>query len=311
MTAVIGTPLRIEGWAVPGAVRVGMGRRAGLPDGAGFLIAGVAGGLAAPVRPGDVVVAPDASAPLLAGALRRLGLTVQVGAIHTSDRIVTGASRDRLAATGALAVDMETAVLRAAAGDRPFAAVRVVTDTVRAPLWSPGTLWRGVRALSALRTAAPALRQWAAAVGARDIMLAARLVTKVRDEAMAGLPGSTEPRREDRCHATTDRQQAVTAVAGRSDLVLVVGSAHSSDSLRLVEAAGRSGTEAHLVADAGGIDLAWLAGARTIGITAGASAPPHLVDEVVTALAGLGPVTVHESAAGTENITFTSPKEVS
>jgi 4-hydroxy-3-methylbut-2-enyl diphosphate reductase len=261
MTAIIGTPLGIERRTVPGAVRVGMGRRTALPDGDAFLIAGVAGGLAASVRPGDVVVAPDASAPLLAGTLRRLGLTVHVGEIHTSDRIVTGASRERLAATGALAVDMETAVLRAAAGDRPFAAVRVVTDTVGAPLWSPGTLRRGVRALSALRTAAPALRQWAAAIGAREVVLAA--------------PRSFRAGAE-----------------------------------RAVEVAAREGTGAHLVEDAGGIDLAWLAGARTIGITAGASAPPHLGDEVVTALAGLGPVTVRESRAGTENIQFTLPSSV-
>jgi hypothetical protein len=288
MTAVIGTPLRIERRAVPGAVRVGMGRRAALPDGDGFLIAGVAGGLAATVRPGDVVVAPDASAPLLAGALRRLGLTVHVGGLHTSDRIVTGASRGRLAVTGALAADMETAVLRAAAGDRPFAAVRVVTDTVGAPLWSPGTLRRGVRALSALRTAAPALRQWAAAVGAREIVLAApRPFCTGVDRAV---------------------EVAVKAIAGRSDLVLLVGSGKSSTSVRLVEVAAREGVEVHLISDAGEIDLAWLAAARTVGVTAGASAPPHLVDEVVAALAGLGPVTV--SRVGTEDIQFTLPSSV-
>ena len=280
MTAVIGTPLSVERWAVPGAVRLGMGARTALPRGDAFLIAGVAGGLAPSVRRGDVVVAPDASAPLLAGALRRCGLTVHVGPIHTSNRLVSGGELQRLAATGALAVDMETDRLRAAAGDRPFAVVRVLSDGIGAPLWSPGTLLRGVRALRNLRTAAPALRQWARAVGGREVVLAVR-------------------------------QQAVRAIARECDLVLVVGSGNSSNSLRLVEVAERAGAEAHLVEDAGEVELAWLATAGTVGITAGASAPPHLVDDIVAALAGLGPVTVRESSAGDENVPFALPKEVS
>jgi 4-hydroxy-3-methylbut-2-enyl diphosphate reductase len=124
-------------------------------------------------------------------------------------------------------------------------------------------------------------------------------------------PALHAPRREDICYATTNRQQAVRAITRECDLVLVIGSGNSSNSLRLVEVARREGVEAHLVEDAGEIDLARLAPARTVGITAGASAPPHLVDEVVAALAGLGPVTVRESTAGAENIQFTLPKEVS
>jgi 4-hydroxy-3-methylbut-2-enyl diphosphate reductase len=124
-------------------------------------------------------------------------------------------------------------------------------------------------------------------------------------------PGLQAPRREDICYATTNRQQAVRAIAGECDLVLVVGSANSSNSLRLVEVARREGVAAHLVEDASAIDLGWLPNARTIGITAGASAPPHLVDDVVDALAGLGPVTVRESRVGVENVQFTLPKEVS
>src|SRR5699024_2062608 len=128
----------------------------------------------ADVRPGDLVVAPDPSAPLLAGALRRLGLTVHVGHIATSDHLVTGAGeRKRLAAAGALAVDMETDLLRSAAGARPFVTVRAITDSVGAPLWSFGTLRRGVHGLRVLNAAAPALRQWAAATGPRDVLLAA------------------------------------------------------------------------------------------------------------------------------------------
>ena len=269
MTAVLGTPLWIERRAVPGAVRLGMGARTTLPAGDAFLIAGVAGGLARSVRAGDVVVAPDASAPLLAGTLRRMSLTVHVGPIHTSDHVVTGAERERLARTGALAVDMETSLLRSGAGDRPFAAVRVITDGVGAPLWSPGTLLRSVRALKNLRTAAPALRQWAQAAGGREVVLAA--------------------------------PESFRAAAQECDLVLVVGSGDSSSARRLVEVAERAGVEAHLVGDAGDVELAWLARARTVGV--GTSAPPHLVDHVVAALAGLGPVTVR--------VPFTLSKEVS
>jgi len=124
-------------------------------------------------------------------------------------------------------------------------------------------------------------------------------------------PALHAPRREDICYATTNRQQAVRAVARESDLVLVVGSANSSNSVRLVEVAEREGAEAHLVEDAGEVDLAWLAAARTVGVTAGASAPPHLVDDLVAGITGLGPVTVRESDVVAENVQFTLPKEVS
>ncbi|WP_396027501.1 4-hydroxy-3-methylbut-2-enyl diphosphate reductase [Actinoplanes sp. TBRC 11911] len=124
-------------------------------------------------------------------------------------------------------------------------------------------------------------------------------------------PALHAPRREDICYATTNRQQAVRAIARSADLVLVVGSENSSNSVRLVEVAAREGARAHLVEDAGEIELAWLAGVRTVGITAGASAPPHLVDDVVAGLAGLGPVTARESRVGAENVQFALPKEVS
>ena len=124
-------------------------------------------------------------------------------------------------------------------------------------------------------------------------------------------PGLAGPRRDDICYATTNRQRAVRAVAREADLVLVVGSPNSSNSLRLVEVAGREGAPAHLVDDVGELDLRWLAGVHRVGITAGASAPDHLVDEVVSCLSGLGPVTVTTATTGTENVSFTLPKEVS
>jgi 4-hydroxy-3-methylbut-2-en-1-yl diphosphate reductase len=119
------------------------------------------------------------------------------------------------------------------------------------------------------------------------------------------------PRRDDICYATTNRQQAVRSIARDCDLVIVVGSDNSSNSLRLVEVAEREGVSACLVDDAGQFDLGLLAGAGRVGITAGASAPPHLVDEIVYCLSGLGPVTLRESAAEPEDLRFTLPKEVS
>jgi len=124
-------------------------------------------------------------------------------------------------------------------------------------------------------------------------------------------PAVNAPRRDDICYATTNRQRAVRAVAADADLVLVVGSPNSSNSVRLAEVASRDGVPAHLVDDAGELDLAWLAGARRIGVSAGASAPPHLVDDLVATLSGLGPVTVETTTTGTEDVRFTLPKEVS
>jgi 4-hydroxy-3-methylbut-2-enyl diphosphate reductase len=93
-------------------------------------------------------------------------------------------------------------------------------------------------------------------------------------------------------------------------VVIVLGSRNSSNSLRLVEVARRAGAPAQLVDDATEILPEWLAGARRIGITAGASAPPHLVDEVIAMLRTFGPTDVVERVHTTEDITFTLPKGV-
>jgi 4-hydroxy-3-methylbut-2-enyl diphosphate reductase len=443
------------------------------------LVAGVGGALTADIRPGDVVVAsevrgpegifPCPSAPVLATALRRLGLTVHVGPLHSSPRLVTGRQRQKLAATGAIAADMESASLAAAAGERPFAAVRVITDSPGHSLFGPGTVFRGTKALKILRQTVPALREWVAAIGPREVLLAGPrsfcagveraidvvetileqrggpvyvrrqivhnahvvrslaergavfvtevdevprgatvvlaahgvapsvrkqaaerglevvdatcpLVSKVHTEvrryadrgdtvflighrdheevegtlgeapsnvvvvedaraaatvAAAGnvayamqttlavdeaeqiatvlrgrFPSLTAPRRDDICYATTNRQQAVRAVAVESDLVLVVGSANSSNSRRLAEVAERDGVTAHLIEDASELDPRWLTGVGKVGLTAGASAPPHLVDELVRCLAGLGQTSVREVEVTREEITFALPKEV-
>ena len=115
---------------------------------------------------------------------------------------------------------------------------------------------------------------------------------------------------DDICYATTNRQQAVIEIARDADLVLVVGSSNSSNSLRLVEVCRQHGVAAHLVEDASEVRPQWLHAARTVGITAGASAPPRLVDELVATLAALGPLSVVERSVAHEDLTFTLPKGV-
>ena len=100
----------------------------------------------------------------------------------------------------------------------------------------------------------------------------------------ARFPSIVGPKGEDICYATSNRQDAVKRIAASSDLVLVIGAPNSSNSLRLVEVAEREGTDAHLIQRATDIDLAWLDGVGTLGLTAGASAPEILVREVVAML---------------------------
>ncbi|MFC5268882.1 4-hydroxy-3-methylbut-2-enyl diphosphate reductase [Kribbella qitaiheensis] len=124
-------------------------------------------------------------------------------------------------------------------------------------------------------------------------------------------PALTGPRSDDICYATTNRQQAVRAVARNAELVLVLGSANSSNSHRLAEVAAAEGVQAYLVDDASAVDLRRLHGVRRIGVTAGASAPPQLVDDLVRCLSGLGRVAVTETSVADEDIRFTLPREVS
>ncbi|MEU4048534.1 4-hydroxy-3-methylbut-2-enyl diphosphate reductase [Streptomyces olivaceus] len=119
-----------------------------------------------------------------------------------------------------------------------------------------------------------------------------------------------EPPSDDICYATTNRQAALSAIVAESDLVLVVGSENSSNSVRLVEMARRGGTRAELIDRAADIPEEWLDGVRTVGLTAGASAPPALVTEVVTWLKGFGPVDVEEREITREDIHFDLPSAV-
>jgi len=134
------------------------------------------------------------------------------------------------------------------------------------------------------------------------------------DEIVARLrerfPALRGPASEDICYATSNRQHAVRSVARDADLVLVAGSGTSSNAKRLVEVAQREGARAYLVDDETELDVSWLAGAATVGITAGASAPERIVHRLVNALAALGPIDVEERTETTETLRFRLPKEV-
>jgi 4-hydroxy-3-methylbut-2-enyl diphosphate reductase len=139
----------------------------------GLAVGGVGGALAADLRVGDIVVASQvsdgttavecASAPLLAGELRRAGLRVSAGPVVTVERLVRQGEHANLAASGAIAVDMESA---------PLIAVRAISDTPAHPVVNPRIVSDGIAALRSLRLAAPALARWAAALGPRRVLLA-------------------------------------------------------------------------------------------------------------------------------------------
>lgn len=123
-------------------------------------------------------------------------------------------------------------------------------------------------------------------------------------------PNIKGPKREDICYATSNRQQAVKALAGQSDLVLVIGSKNSSNSNRLREVAERKGCRAYLIDGPQDIDPAWLADRPAIGITAGASAPEVLVQDVIEHLKELGCEQVQSLKTVEENVTFSLPEEL-
>ncbi|MFF2375245.1 4-hydroxy-3-methylbut-2-enyl diphosphate reductase [Streptomyces xiamenensis] len=133
---------------------------------------------------------------------------------------------------------------------------------------------------------------------------------EVVDALRERFPLLYEPPSEDICYATTNRQNALKAIIPESDLVLVVGSANSSNSVRLVELSRHAGTPAELIDTAEDIRPEWLEGVRTIGLTGGASAPPALVEGVVSALSAHGPVTVEEREIARETVYFDLPSAV-
>ncbi len=428
---------------------------------------------------GDLVVASElwstesplslslAAAPILAAEFRRAGLGVHTGPLVSSPRYVRAGERAALAASGALAVDMESAGVMDHLPDNPAADIRAVSDTAER-----GPVLGGVRALRALRAVRGPIQRWAAACGEHDVLLASPrsfcagveraietveralerygqpvyvrrqivhnlhvvrdleskgavfveeiddvppngvvvlsahgvspavrrqvtergdlkmidatcpLVSKVHNEARryasqdyevvlighadhdeivgtlgeapdrihlvadadevgglslkadrrvayltqttlatdataeiitalrARFPAIAAPPAEDICYATQNRQDAVRSIARRCDLLLVVGSANSSNTARLVEVARREGCRAELIEDTSQLELGWLAGVRTIGLTAGASAPDVLVEEVLGALRVLGPVRLSEERTTEETVRFALPGQV-
>lgn len=121
-------------------------------------------------------------------------------------------------------------------------------------------------------------------------------------------PNVAEPKKSDICYATTNRQQAVKFMAPQVELLIVVGSPSSSNSSRLREVAEKNGVESYMVDDASQIDAAWTEGKTRIGVTAGASAPEVLVQQVITRLRELGAASVRELDGVQEHVTFPLPK---
>ncbi len=123
-------------------------------------------------------------------------------------------------------------------------------------------------------------------------------------------PNIVGPRTDDICYATTNRQAAVRQMAGKCDLMLVIGSRNSSNSVRLVEVARDCGTEAHLIDSVREVQEEWLAGARTVGVSSGASAPEELVTELLDFFRARGVQDVSEFNVIREDVRFMLPKQI-
>ena len=121
-------------------------------------------------------------------------------------------------------------------------------------------------------------------------------------------PAIVGPKKDDICYATQNRQDAVKALASQCDVVIVVGSPNSSNSNRLREVAEHQGVSAYMIDKGADLRPEWLAAARTVGVTAGASAPEILVEEVVSRLRELGADSVDQLAGVQENTIFPLPK---
>ena len=134
----------------------------------------------------------------------------------------------------------------------------------------------------------------------------ARIVAALRER----FPAIEGPRKDDICYATQNRQDAVKDLSRNCELLLVVGSRNSSNSNRLRELAEKEGAPAYLIDGPEDIDPQWLVGKTAIGVTAGASAPEVLVEQVIARLRELGATTLTESAGREENVVFALPREL-
>jgi 4-hydroxy-3-methylbut-2-en-1-yl diphosphate reductase len=125
-------------------------------------------------------------------------------------------------------------------------------------------------------------------------------------------PDIAGPHKEDICYATTNRQDAIKRIAPRSDVVFVIGSANSSNSMRLVEVARKAGAKrAHLIENAAAIDWSALEGARAVGLSAGASAPEILFETTIAAFRDRYDLTVEDSGFLREDVSFKLPRSLS
>lgn len=134
----------------------------------------------------------------------------------------------------------------------------------------------------------------------------AEIVAKLQER----FPSIVGPKGEDICYATSNRQEAVKAIASQCDLVLVIGAPNSSNSLRLVEVASRSGAHAYLVQRAEDISMNWFDNVETLGLTAGASAPEVLVREIIDSLANHFELDERQITTAEESIVFKLPREL-
>jgi 4-hydroxy-3-methylbut-2-en-1-yl diphosphate reductase len=135
---------------------------------------------------------------------------------------------------------------------------------------------------------------------------ASRIVAALKER----FPGIVGPKKDDICYATQNRQDAVKFMAPKCDVVIVVGSPNSSNSNRLREVATNLGREAYLIDRPDELKPEWIAGKRTVGVTAGASAPEVLVQEVIFRLQELGAKRVHEIEGIDEHVTFPLPRSI-
>ena len=140
--------------------------------------------------------------------------------------------------------------------------------------------------------------------------LAVDETSAILDRLRERFPKIVGPRTDDICYATTNRQTAVKKMASSCDLVLVIGSRNSSNSVRLVEVARDCGTDAHLIDNAGEIEEEWLEGKKVVGVSSGASAPEDLVAELIEFFRARGVSDVSEFDVTREDVRFMLPKQI-
>jgi 4-hydroxy-3-methylbut-2-enyl diphosphate reductase len=140
--------------------------------------------------------------------------------------------------------------------------------------------------------------------------LAVDETTAIIERLRERFPSIVGPRTDDICYATTNRQAAVKQMASSCDLMLVIGSRNSSNSVRLVEVARDCGTEAHLIDNAGEVREEWLDGRRVVGISSGASAPENLVGELLDYFRARGVRDISEFDVVREDVRFMLPKQI-